>query len=115
MTGETDSTAIDDRIEALTAALESSPDAHARAMAKELVSLVLQLHKHGLEEFVRAVEDDDAAKRRLLDRPIVRSLLALHDVTLSSPAPLIQIARRSSSSTSGLAATSGHVSVCGGC
>src|ERR1051326_1065814 len=116
MTGETGSTAIDDRIEALTAALESLPDAHSRAMAKELVSLVLQLHKHGLEEFVRAVEDNDAAKRRLLDRPIVRSLLALHDVTLSAPAPLIQIARRPSSpSASGLPVTSGHVSVCGGC
>ena len=115
MSGDTDSAAIDERIETLTAALESWPDAHARAMAKELVSLVLQLHKHGLEEFVRAVEDNDAAKRRLLDRPIVRSLLALHDVTFPSPAPLIQIARRSSSATSGLSATSGHVSVCGGC
>ena len=115
MSGEPDSAALDERIEALTAALDSSADTHARAMAKELVSLVLQLHKHGLEEFVRAVEDNDAAKRRLLDQPIVRSLLALHDVTLSSPAPLIQVARRSPPATSGLSATSGHVSVCGGC
>jgi uncharacterized protein DUF5947 len=115
MTGGMDSTAIDERIEALTAALDSSADAQTRAMAKELVSLVLQLHKHGLEEFVSAVEDNDAAKRRLLDRPIVRSLLALHDVTFSSPAPLIQIARRSSSSASELSVPAGHVSACGGC
>jgi len=115
MIGETDPAAIDERIEALTAALESLPDAQARAMAKELVSLVLQLHKHGLEEFVRAVEDNDAAKRRLLDRPIVRSLLALHDVTFSPPAPLIQVARRSPPATSGLSEASGHVSVCDGC
>jgi hypothetical protein len=116
MTDGMDSAAIDDRIEALTAALDSSADTHARAMAKELVSLVLQLHKHGLEEFVSAVEDNDAVKRRLLDRPIVRSLLALHDVAFSSPAPLLQIARHSSSSaTAGLSVPAGHVSACGGC
>jgi hypothetical protein len=116
MTGGMDSTAIDERIEALTAALDSSPDAHARAMAKELVSLVLQLHKRGLEAFVEALDDNDVAKRRLLDRPIVRSLLALHDVAFSSPAPLIQIARSSSSApTSGLSVLSDHVTACGGC
>src|SRR5581483_8598659 len=64
---------------------------------------------------VEALDDNDVAKQRVLDRPIVRRLLALHEVAFSPPAPLIQIARRPSSSTSGLSVPSGHVSACGGC
>jgi hypothetical protein len=94
MLEQTDAATFDDRIEALTAALESSTDAHTRGMVKELLTLVLDLHKRGLRQFVAAVDRNDAAKRQLLENPVVRSLLALHDLEFSPVLPLIQISRR---------------------
>lgn len=89
-----DTTSFDARIEALTAALEASPDVHARECAKELVQLVLEFHGSGLK---RLVEILGGAPRLVSDRvaadPVIASLLALHDLLPEQPppAPLIQI------------------------
>jgi Family of unknown function (DUF5947) len=110
-----DSSTFDDRIEALTSALESLPDARARMMSRELVALVLELHKHGLQEFINAVDHNESAKGRLVGNPIVQSLLALHGLSFSPPSPLIQLSRPAASTPFPAASTPDHGGACAGC
>jgi hypothetical protein len=92
----TDPSSFDARVEALTAALEASTDAHARDCAKELVHLVLEFHGSGLKRILDVLGDAPrlVAERATAD-PVVASLLALHGL-LPEEQPqtrLIQITR----------------------
>lgn len=91
-----DPTSFDARIEALTEALEASPDVHARECAKELVHLVLEFHGSGLKRVVEILRDaPHLVSERVAADPVIASLLALHDLLPDQPTrtPLIQITR----------------------
>ena len=72
---------FDSRIEALTRALEASPDVDARRSASELVGLVLQFHRIGLERVIDVLSDAPiSVRQRATSDPVVAALLALHEL-----------------------------------
>jgi hypothetical protein len=78
---EHDPAAFDARIEELTRALEASSDVNARESASELVGLVLQFHRIGLERLVHLLSDASITLRlRATSDPVVAALLALHEL-----------------------------------
>lgn len=70
------------RIGQLVGALENIPDPEARASAKALVQLLLDMHAAGLERVMEIVAKDEEAGRRTIDDmgsdPLVSSLLVLY-------------------------------------
>jgi hypothetical protein len=89
-----DPAAFNARVEALTHELETSADVAAREHAKDLVALVLDFHRAGLERILEALGEDRQASERLVADPVVGSLLALHDLHAPAPPALIRIADR---------------------
>lgn len=76
-----DSAAFDDRIEALTRALEASSDVAARASARELVDLVLQFHGEALRRLLAILTDAPfGVRQRVAADPLIVALLALHEL-----------------------------------
>src|SRR5687767_1105851 len=91
-----DPTSFDARIEALTEALEASPDVHARGCAKELLHLVLEFHGSGLKRIIDILRDAPRlVSERVMADPVIASLLALHNLLpeQASRTPVIQIPR----------------------
>jgi hypothetical protein len=90
-----DSAAFDDRIEALTRALEASSDVAARASARELLDLVLQFHGKALRRLLDMLGDAPLGLRQRITRdPLILAMLALHELELQDTAPaLLQIVR----------------------
>jgi hypothetical protein len=111
----TNPTAFNERVEALVAALDASPDVRSRALAQELVALVLAFHKPALSRLVAAVHDDRPAALRVLDDELVASVLALHDLLPSHAPPLIQIARAPVGRETGRTPREPHADACGAC
>lgn len=69
------------RVEALIAALEDLPDPAARAPARELVELVLDLHARGLERLLELIESKPGGRmlfEQMADDDAVKGLLLLH-------------------------------------
>jgi len=70
------------RIGELVGELEKIADPEARASAKALVQLLLDLHGAGLERVMEIVAKDDEAGQRIIDAlggdPLVSSLLVLY-------------------------------------
>jgi Fe-S cluster biogenesis protein NfuA/nitrite reductase/ring-hydroxylating ferredoxin subunit len=64
------------RVEELTAQLEEVQDFQARAVADELVGLIIQLYGDGLERIFAALDDD--TRDRLADDGVVASLMLIH-------------------------------------
>lgn len=109
MFADEDPSAFNARIEALTQALDASPDVDTRTCARELVRLVLDFHGAGLQRILEIIADPPLGlTKRLGADPVVASLLALHqlgpaealtrEANLQGDAgrgPLIQISRRS--------------------
>jgi hypothetical protein len=91
-----DSAVFDDRIEALTRALEASSDVVARASARELVSLVLQFHDKALRRLLDILSDAPLeVRKRIAADPAIVALFALHELELSQSGPsLLQITRK---------------------
>jgi Family of unknown function (DUF5947) len=91
-----DSTVFDDRIEALTRALEASSDVTTQGAARELVQLVLQFHGKALRRLLDILSDAPMdLRQRIAADPAIVALLALHDMELSQPGPsLLQITRK---------------------
>ncbi len=91
-----DSAVFDDRVEALTRALEASSDLAARASARELVDLVLQFHGKALQRLLTILSDAPVGVRqRIAADPLIVALFALHE--LAPPeidSPLLQIPRK---------------------
>jgi hypothetical protein len=108
MFADEDPAAFSDRIEALTEALDASPDVETRERARELVSSVLDFHRAGLQRIVEiAGAQAPGLTVRLAADPVAAALLALHELALPetlsdhaappppASAPLIQIVRPS--------------------
>ncbi len=78
-----------DRVQELSARLESLPEGGARTVAEELVAAVVQMYGAGLERIVSAVAEAGPAgegiRDALADDPVVASLLLIHDLY---PVPL---------------------------
>jgi hypothetical protein len=91
-----DSAAFDDRIEALTRALEASSDVAARASARELLSLVLEFHGRALRRLLDMLGEAPLSLRERVARdPIVLAVLALHELEPHEAVPtLLQITRK---------------------
>jgi Family of unknown function (DUF5947) len=91
-----DFTEFDDRIEALTRALDASSDVGARASARELVGLVLQFHAKALRRLMDMLSDAPLSVRhRIAADPAIVALLALHELELfPSGRSLLQITRK---------------------
>ena len=104
MIRDDDSAAFDARIEALTRALDESPDAGARRSARELVTLVLDFHRRGLRRILDVLSEEPVnARQQVANDPVIGALLALHELEFpkgitgapgTSGGPLIQITRR---------------------
>jgi hypothetical protein len=112
MFADQDPAAFNARIEALTEALDASPDVDSRACARELVRLVLDFHGAGLQRLLEIVGDEgreaEGLRGRLGADPVVAGLLALHGLVPAETAsresvqhidttraPLLQISRHS--------------------
>lgn len=87
------------RLEGLLAQLEQSSDARAVTASREVVSLLLQLHRVGLETLLGV---DGVADRCARD-PLLNSLLLLHDL---HPTPLLERARAAVRGKAGVGAVS---------
>src|SRR5205814_155198 len=122
--------AFNARIEALTQALEASADAGTRTCARELVHLVLDFHRAGLQRIVNIIgNESQGLGRRLAADPVVASVLALHDLLPAAgpaggttsradtaQAPLVQISRPAAPvSNSAIRAHGDNASVCERC
>ena len=81
MFADEDPAVFNARIEALTRALDASPDVEARASAGELVRRILEFHGAGLHRLMRIVTDGPRDLReKLIADPVVAGLLALHEL-----------------------------------
>jgi Fe-S cluster biogenesis protein NfuA len=72
-----------DRIEELVGRIESASDPALRAVAKELLEAVLELHGVALDRILDAVADLPAGERTLMqiaEDPLVSSVLSLHGI-----------------------------------
>jgi hypothetical protein len=100
-----DSADFNNRIEALTQALELSADVDARRSARELARLILEFHASGLTRILDVIGPDEQLNQKLASDPVIAALLELHDLRAPSPedlgsekatgpnGPLIQIVR----------------------
>jgi hypothetical protein len=101
-----DSADFNNRIEALTQALELCADADARRSARELARLILEFHAIGLTRILDVIAADEQLNHKLTSDPVVAALLELHDLRAPSlgdrrsqkatgpNGPLIQILRQ---------------------
>src|SRR5687768_14392954 len=91
-----DSAVFDDRVEALTRALDASSDLAARASARELVDLVLQFHGKAVRRLLTILTDAPlGVRQRVAADPLIVALLALHELEPpKSDASLLQITRK---------------------
>jgi hypothetical protein len=101
-----DSADFNNRIEALTRALELSADVDARSSARELARLILEFHAIGLTRILGVIGPDEQLNQKLTADPVIAALLELHDLRAPSPGhsrsqkatglngPLIQILRQ---------------------
>jgi Fe-S cluster biogenesis protein NfuA/nitrite reductase/ring-hydroxylating ferredoxin subunit len=80
-----DPQALIDRVQALTADLESLEDGPARRCGEELTAAVVEMYGAGLERIMGALEEAPGVRDALLDDGIVASLLLIHDLY---PVPL---------------------------
>jgi hypothetical protein len=100
-----DSADFNNRIEALTQALELSADVDARSSARELARLILKFHAIGLTRILDIIGPDEQVYQKLVSEPVIAALLDLHDLrarsvedrgsqkATSPNGPLIQILR----------------------
>jgi hypothetical protein len=91
-----DSAVFDDRVEALTRALEASSDRAARASARELVDVVLQFHGNALRRLLTILTEAPlGVRQRVAADPLIAALLALHELQPpDSGSSLLQITRK---------------------
>jgi hypothetical protein len=100
-----DSADFNNRVEALTQALERCADVDARRSARELAGLILAFHASGLTRILDIIGPDEQLNQRLTSDPVIAALLDLHDLrapsqgdrpphkATGSNGPLIQILR----------------------
>jgi Fe-S cluster biogenesis protein NfuA/nitrite reductase/ring-hydroxylating ferredoxin subunit len=76
-----------ERVEQLTAAIDSSADPFVRGMVDDLVASIIELYGDGLTRIVRelAEQGEEALLLRLADDGVVGSLMLIHDLY---PVPL---------------------------
>jgi Fe-S cluster biogenesis protein NfuA/nitrite reductase/ring-hydroxylating ferredoxin subunit len=77
--------ALIERVQGLTAELESLEDAGAQRCAEDLVAAVVDMYGAGLERIMTALEAAPDVRDALLDDGVVASLLLIHDLY---PVPL---------------------------
>ena len=76
-----DPAVFDARVEALTRLLEASPDVDARRSSSELVGLVLDFHRLGLERLLSVLAHASLTLRQqAASDPVIAALLALHEL-----------------------------------
>jgi hypothetical protein len=91
-----ESAVFDDRVEALTRALEASSDPAARASARELVDLVLQFHGKALRRLLAILAEAPlGVRQRVAADQLIVALLALHELAPpEAGASLLQVIRK---------------------
>ncbi len=87
------------RLEGLLAQVEAGSDVRAAAAARDVVSLLLQLHRGGLQKLLAV----DGVPERCARDPLLNSLLLLHDL---HPTPLLDRARAAVRGKAGVGAVS---------
>jgi hypothetical protein len=84
-------------LEATLARAEALPDRESREVARELVRSVLGLHREGLARLVEwlanAGDTGKALLRRAGDDELIASLLAIHDLQVTTPAGFVPVER----------------------
>jgi Fe-S cluster biogenesis protein NfuA/nitrite reductase/ring-hydroxylating ferredoxin subunit len=75
------------RVQELTAELQSVGDEKARRCGEELTAAVVEMYGDGLERIMDALEAAPLVRDRLVEDPVVASLLLIHDLY---PVPLEQ-------------------------
>jgi hypothetical protein len=125
MSANHDPAVVDVRIEALTRALEASPDAEASAAARELVRLVLQFHGAGWKRLLDILADaPSSVRQRTASDPLIAALLALHDLEppgatdsneprTTTGSPLLQLGRPANTPIARHAETPSRCEHCG--
>jgi Fe-S cluster biogenesis protein NfuA len=84
-----------DRIEELVSRLENCGDIATRAVAKELLQAVLELHAAALErilESVRTIPAGDSAVKQFAKDALVSGVLSLHDLNPVALEERVQVA-----------------------
>lgn len=75
-----DARAAGERIESLLARLRAHSGAEVADIAEELVTCLVRLYGAGLAAVMRIAGDDDKLLARLIDDPLVESLLLVHNL-----------------------------------